>query len=556
MWLEDHLFSRKIGRSLAAFILVLGACVEGFSSADDPAEQAYARATHAMASGDYRTAVTDLQASVQLEPSRAAFQFAYAYALNQVGEIELARAVITKCLKLQPDYPGANRLAGEIESTRNDFRAAVEYLEKARKPDPNNVDVLSSLGLAFVGLGSYADAATQFRAVTGLRPDFVPAHYNLGLALLNLEHAPDAEVEFRQALKLAPDYEKARLQLANSLLTQGREGNREQIREAVEVYRQTLQLDPHNLDSRFNLAFALTILRDEQGALAEYHEVAQSKPDYPSVQFYLGYTEYRLKDYASATENYQAAAKLDPDNIDRRIRLAQAYDQAGQTQDLATDSSRQSPVGHEIEPSDPGPHFQLAKFYRTVGDASRASEEYSNFRKLSARKEAEWHVNALEKSAAAALERGETAKGIDALKEVYSARHDVSSARNLGLACLESGKLVDARHFLEEALKLSPDDAATHNYMGLLEAREGNLQQAQKEFEKSASLDPSFQDALYNAGLCSYELRQIDVAIKYFRAALARSDTPQVHRALALALADTGRADEAQQHLEDAKRLQ
>ena len=33
-----------------------------------------------MASGDYRTAVTDLQASVQLEPSRAAFQFAYAYA--------------------------------------------------------------------------------------------------------------------------------------------------------------------------------------------------------------------------------------------------------------------------------------------------------------------------------------------------------------------------------------------------------------------------------------------------------------------------------------------
>ncbi|PYV92735.1 MAG: hypothetical protein DMG05_03630, partial [Acidobacteria bacterium] len=183
--------------------------------------------------------------------------------------------------------------------------------------------------------------------------------------------------------------------------------------------------------------------------------------------------------------------------------------------------------------------FQLAKFYRTVGDASRASEEYSNFRKLSARKEAEWHVNALEKSAAAALERGETAKGIDALKEVYSARHDVSSARNLGLACLESGKLVDARHF-----------------MGLLEAREGNLQQAQKEFEKSASLDPSFQDALYNAGLSSYELRQIDVAIKYFRAALARSDTPQVHRALALALADAGRADEAQQHLEDAKRLQ
>jgi tetratricopeptide (TPR) repeat protein len=552
MWYEDHPLPREVGRSLAAFIFVLGVCVAGFSSADNPVQQAYTRATHAMASGDYRAAVTDLRRCVQLEPGRAAFQFAYAYVLNRVGEMELARGAIMKCLKLQQDYPNANHLAGEIESSRNDFRTAVEYLEKARKQDPNNVDVLSSLGLAFVGLGSYADAATQFRRVTGLHPDFAPAHYNLGLALLNLGRAPDAEVEFRQALKLTPDYEKARVQLANSLLAQGREGNAEQTRQAVEVYRQTLQLDPDNLDSRFNLAFALTVLRDEQGALIEYHKVAQSKPDYPSVQFCLGYTEYKLKDWVNAKDHLRKALDQGTDNFVVRYCLGSALLQTGDQ--LAAKTQLEAAV--KIEPGDPSPHFQLAKFYRTVGDAGRAAEEYSSFRKLSARKEAEWHVNALEGSAAAALKRGETEKGIDTLKEVYSARHDVSSARNLGLAYLENGKRADARHFLEEALKCSPEDAATHNYMGLLEAREGNLAQAQKEFEKSASLDPSFLDALYNAGLSSYELQQIDVAIKYFRAALARSDSPQVHRALALALADAGRADEAQQHLEDARRLQ
>jgi superkiller protein 3 len=550
MWREDHSFSVAIGRSLVAFLFVLGACVRGFSSSDNAAEQAYARATKAMASGDYRTAVTALRESVQLEPTRAAFQFAYAYALNGAGEVELARAAVTKCLKLQQGYPGANHLAGEIESTRNDFRAAVEYLEKARKQEPNNVDVLASLGLAFAGLSSYADAAKQFRAVTSMRPDFAPAHYNLGLALLNLGHAPDAESEFRQALNLARDYEKARVQLANSLLVQGRDGNRDKTREAVEVYRQTLQLDPQNLDSRFNLAFALTILRDEQGALAEYHAVAQSNPDYPSVQFYLGYTEYKLKDWASAVDHLRKALDQGTDSFFVHYCLGSALLQTGDQ--FAAKSHLEAAA--KIEPTDPGPHFQLAKFYRGTGDATRASEEYGNFRKLSAQKEAEWHVTALEQSAAVALKSGETAKGIDALKEVYLARHDVSSTRNLGLAYLQSGKLVDARHLLEEALKGSPDDAATHNYMGLLEAHEGNLAQAQKEFEKSASLDPSFVDALYNAGLSSYELRQIDVAIKYFRAVLDRSDTPGVHRALALALADIGRTDEAQQHLEDAQR--
>jgi len=503
-----------------------------------------------MATGDYRAAAAELRFSVRVEPNQAAFQFAYAYALNRLGEIESARAAIAKCLKVREDYPGANLLAGEIESARGDFGAAVEYLEKARQQDAGNVDVLSSLGLVFVGQGLFRGAATQFREVTRLRPDFAPGHFNLGLALLKLGDAPGAEKEFRQVLKLASDYEKARVELANSLLAQGREGNLEKTREAVETYRRALEQSPDQPELRFNLAFALSLLRDEQGALSEYQKVAQSKPDYPSVQFYLGYTEYRLNDYASAARHLRTALDHGTDNFFVRYCLGSALLQTGDH----VSAKAELEMAAKIDPKDPGPHFQLAKLYRALGDTQRAAEENNKFRNLSARQEEGWHINALEKSATVDLQRGRTAKGIDALKGVYSARHDVSSARNLGLAYLESGKLADARHFLEEALQLSPDDAATHNYMGLLEAQEGNLAPAQKEFEKSASLDPSFPDALYNAGLSSYELRQIDVAIKYFRAALARSDTPQVHRALALALVDAGRADEAQQHLEDARR--
>jgi thioredoxin-like negative regulator of GroEL len=43
-----------------------------------------------------------------------------------------------------------------------------------------------------------------------------------------------------------------------------------------------------------------------------------------------------LKDYSKAQQNFKEAARLDPQNIKWRIKLAQAYDEAGQLQDLAT----------------------------------------------------------------------------------------------------------------------------------------------------------------------------------------------------------------------------
>jgi tetratricopeptide (TPR) repeat protein len=181
-------------------------------------------------------------------------------------------------------------------------------------------------------------------------------------------------------------------------------------------------------------------------------------------------------------------------------------------------------------------------------------EELRAFRDLTARQEAEWRANALEQAARRALQEGDLAEGISALQQAFEGRPSVSAARNLALAYLQSGDLAAARGLLKKSLEMAPEDGPTHNYLGLLEAREGNLASAEKYFQQAVGFDAELVDALYNAGVVASKLGHPGRAVAHLREAVKRSDTPRIREALAMALADAGQMGEAQQQFDAAQK--
>lgn len=431
-----------------------------------------------------------------------------------------------------------------------DLAVAAGHFKQALERDPKNLTALGSLALCLAGMNRFPDAAVHFEKLTKLQPAVPAPHYNLGLARLNMGDGVGAEKAFRQVLHLNPDHPKAQIQLGNSLMEQARAGDSSKMQAAASVYRKALPRNPRNPELKFNLAFALARIGDEAAALTQYAEVLRLEPKFPQAEFFLGITLFQLENWPEAAKHLSVAMEQGRKDFHLHYYLGSAllkagtHDRAGEHLDLAA----------KLNPEHPGVHFQLASHARTTGDKQRAAVEQRLFRETTARSNIRWRADALSTAAQRALEQGDLKLGISALKQAHETRPTPVSARNLALSHIQSGNLPEARILLQEALKMDPKDAFSLNYLGLLEAREGNLPLASQHFEQAAALDPTLLDAVYNSAVSAFEQGRNGDAIERLRAGLKLSDSPRFREALALVLADSGRHRESQEQFDAAQK--
>jgi tetratricopeptide (TPR) repeat protein len=93
---------------------------------------------------------------------------------------------------------------------------------------------------------------------TRLYPDDVGAHFNLGIAYGSL-NSPQEAAEYKRAVEIDPDYVPAYLNLGASLFGKG------DYDEAIEMYRQGIQVNPLVASLHYSLGLALA----KQNKMAE-----------------------------------------------------------------------------------------------------------------------------------------------------------------------------------------------------------------------------------------------------------------------------------------------
>ncbi|MCC6589096.1 MAG: tetratricopeptide repeat protein [Bryobacterales bacterium] len=431
-----------------------------------------------------------------------------------------------------------------------DYPAAVRHFHDALRANPSDPAILSSLGVALAALQRFAEAAEQFRALIKLQPRVAAHHFNLGLALLNSNGNDAAEQAFRMALRIEPQHARARVQLANALLAQARGGDTSKMQAAAAAYRDALPANPNDPELRFNYAFTLARTGDEEGALREYKEVVRLAPNVPQAHFFLGITQFQAGNWNEALVSLSKAADKGISDFHLHYYLGSALLRVQDYSSARTHLERAAAT----DAAHPGVHFQLAALFRALGDKQRVATEQQLFRQLTAEQESRWRAQSLELAAGRALKAGDLKQGISALEQAFEAKPDAALARNLALAYLQAGDSEKAKLLLDRALALAPDDAGTLNYLGLLAARRSDMVQAMRYFDRATETDPAFVDARFNAGVAAFELKRYSEAIKRFTDALAVSDNPRIREALAMALADAGRNQEAQSQFEAGQR--
>jgi Ca-activated chloride channel family protein len=124
-----------------------------------------------------------------------------------------------------------------------------------------SVRSLNNKGVDLYKEGKFADSEVNFKKGNLKEPKNFETSFNLGDAYFKQERYDDAIKSYRSALEESenPD-QKANVyhNIGNSLLKD------KKIKESIEAYKNSLKLNPNDEDTKYNLSYALSLLKNQQ----------------------------------------------------------------------------------------------------------------------------------------------------------------------------------------------------------------------------------------------------------------------------------------------------
>ena len=114
--------------------------------------------------------------------------------------------------------------------------------------------------------------------------------------------------------------------------------------------------------------------------------------------------------------------------------------------------------------------------------------------------------------------------------------NDPAIKLNLGQIAMAEGRLTDARTLLQESLAADLNSFEGWSALGMVFARQGDVEGAVIAWERARQIKPGFSDILFNLGLAHAQLGNLFQAIGYFEDYAAGAPPgPQQEQALAMA---------------------
>lgn len=153
--------------------------------------------------------------------------------------------------------------------------------------------------------------------------------------------------------------------------------------QAVEEFRQALDLVPDSISERVNYGLALLRAGKVDVGVAELEKAQRRDPSNPYTWFNLGVVFKKQSDYEKAIAQFEGMEKLVPSEPVTHYNLGVLYKLTGKP----VAALQQFEASARLNPNLAGPHFQLYNIYRVMGreeDATREERIFQDLKKRSA----------------------------------------------------------------------------------------------------------------------------------------------------------------------------
>lgn len=294
---------------------------------DEAITKLYAEAKTAQSSGDNRTAILKYEQILKLSPRLAAVY-------NNLGILYLAdhnppkaEMILEQGLKIDPQMKSATVLLGLTLFQMSEFERAQPYLRAAVRSSPKDISSRMLLAKDLMNLHQDDAAIAELRAVVDLDSSNQEAWYLLGKAYLG---------------------------------------------DSIKAMQKAGEIDPNSVLSHEMAGEVMESLKNNDGALVEYHKAIQMAPTRPGLHLRLADLFSEMGNWEPARKEYLAELENDPNNCTARWMAAHSLLENGVSTDEALKELNQS-----LEQCSglAGAHIDRAKELISRGDYDTALED-------------------------------------------------------------------------------------------------------------------------------------------------------------------------------------
>ncbi|MBS2020761.1 MAG: zinc-ribbon domain-containing protein [Deltaproteobacteria bacterium] len=422
---------------------------------------------------------------------------------------------------------------GWIMFARDRAGEARAAFDEAVKIDPRNVSALVGQGEVLYADGRYTEALTRFDDAVSKDASSVSAILGSAKTKIALERLADSKAQLTAARQKWPKDMNVALWLAR---TEEALGNK---KAAEELYSNAIDLgDPQTAEAiQAYAAYAKFLASQGKNteAAAKLEQARSKLPDTAALQRAFGEVAAAQGQWEEALTHFDQALAKNPNDLGTRFRLGQAYrhmrrlDQAAKALDEVA----------AIDKDYPNLALERGLLFEQSGDVQKALEQFQ-----SASQKAPNDIDLMLRVGAAYVAIGETEKALPLLLKVKDQRPNSAEANHfVGRAYLKQGGLESAAamRYLQRAVALDPNRPEYHLYVAWAanEATPAQLGLARTHIDKALQLDKLLADGYWQRGVLERKEGQINDAIKDLKKALElKPSRHEAHATLAEAYQD------------------
>ncbi len=222
-------------------------------------------------SGRWREAAREYTLLLKSDPGSPELLYNLAVTQKHLDDLAAARALLLKCLQLQPDFPAAELELGEALWQEGMLEEAAEHLRSLCAAHPDFLPAYFPLAEVLRQKGDVQGALAATQAVLKANPQSASAYQELAILEQQRGNVDAAAAAFHQAEKFKNESKvrQAAHVATGSALRLLRAGKSEDAARKLEF---ALRLDPDSAEAHYHLAVLLGARGEEAQSLAEFQK--------------------------------------------------------------------------------------------------------------------------------------------------------------------------------------------------------------------------------------------------------------------------------------------
>ena len=187
--------------------------------------------------GGMRKAIDEYVIAVDLNKKDYDSYYKISYLLNELDKKDDAIIMLNNLLTKKPDYINATMLLGDILSSQERYKEALNVYTNGLKYSPNNYDLYYNMGIVYTMLNDFPNAKICYEKAATINSLLYHAYYSLGQINLIEMDLEEAEKYFTKCLESKEQEPDAYYKLGKIYMLRGDHDN------AVKFVNLAIELD-------------------------------------------------------------------------------------------------------------------------------------------------------------------------------------------------------------------------------------------------------------------------------------------------------------------------